>query len=87
LLAGLALLVVVFYLSRHGRSFRLVAFPAGVMVVLPAWAMLAQIWDFGAQGKWMLFGFGLALQLLQLWVVAEALFLWRKISNVPPAPL
>ncbi|MEM1304184.1 MAG: carbon starvation protein A, partial [Planctomycetota bacterium] len=43
LLAGLALLVLVFYLVRRGLPFWFAAAPAALMLVVPGWAMTHQL--------------------------------------------
>ncbi len=78
LLGGLALLVVFIYLVRHNRRAGAILAPAAVMLILPAWAMIAQLADFFREGKWLLFGIGLALQGLQFWVLLESFLLLRR---------
>ncbi len=86
LLAGLALLVVAFYLRRSGRPCWFILAPLVLMIVLPFWALVHQIFlDFLPKGKWTLTGVGLCILALQCWMVVEAMVLWRgaKGADVP----
>ncbi|MBS3820336.1 MAG: carbon starvation protein A [Planctomycetes bacterium] len=81
-LAGLGFLVIGFYLIRRGRPVWFLAAPALLMLVLPAWAMLWQMFN-PATGwlhhrQWLLFGFGIAVQGLVLWLIVEAALAWRS---------
>ena len=87
LLAGLAFLVVTFYLLRLGKPVAYVLLPAILMIVIPGWAMISQIGGWLQEGKWLLFGFGVAVELLQIWLVLEAALMWKRARGVPPPPL
>ena len=87
LLAGLAFLVVAFYLLRHGVTVWFLLAPLALMIVMPAWAMAEQIVNWRAKGNWVLFGIGIMVMTLQLWMVAEGALLWRKAKGVLPDPL
>lgn len=90
LLAGLALLVLVFYLARRGLPVLFAAAPMALMFVMPFWAMADQIagdfWPNRAE-KWPLLVFGLVILGLQVWMAVEALLVWPKARGVvePPA--
>jgi len=96
LLAGLALLVITFYLARQGRRVWMVVIPMVVMLVIPGWAMWHQVvTDWAPNGKRLLTLFGMAIGLLQIWIVLEALLAWRRMKRAgvseldrpaPPAP-
>lgn len=86
LLAGLAFLVVAFYLVRHKRPVWFLALPLALMVVMPAWAMLTNIVHWYGT-NWLLFGFGIGIELLQAWMLVEAALMWRGVRGVLPAPL
>jgi hypothetical protein len=78
LLAGLALLVVAFYLRRTGRPYWFLLAPLVLMIVLPFWALVHQVFrDFIPKDKTVLTVVGLSIMALQVWMVAEALVLWR----------
>jgi len=90
LLAGLAFLVVLFYLFRHGRPVWFLVAPMLIMLVIPAWAMLWKMFNpasgWLAKEKYLLFGFGLAVQVLTVWMIVEALIAWKKARNLPQTP-
>ena len=90
LLAGLAFMVIVFYLLRRNRPIWFAALPMIAMLVMPAWAMLWQMFNpngWWANGKYLLFGFGLAVEALQVWMITEGLLIWKKArGNYPELP-
>lgn len=81
LLAGLALMVVIFYLRWMKKPIFFVVIPLIMMLVLPAWALLIQIRDFWAQQNYMLVGFSIFIQLLQIWMLIEAVVAWRSVHT------
>jgi carbon starvation protein len=87
LLAGLAFLVLAFYLLRHSKPVWFVLGPLALMVVMPAWAMISNIVKWTATGQWLLVCFGVGIELLQAWMVYEGVVMWRKARGTPPAPL
>lgn len=84
LLAGLALLVLVFYLARRGLPVLFALLPMLVMLAMPAWAMIHQVandfWPNRAD-KWPLLCFGFAILGLQVWMAIEALLVLPKIKG------
>ncbi len=79
LLAGLALMVAVFYLARRNRGVALLAIPMFAMLLMPAWAMtfdLVENW--WPARDWVLICFGLVILSLQAWMVVEGVLLWRR---------
>lgn len=87
LLAGLAFLVIAFYLIRHGKPTAFLVVPLALMVVLPAWAMTYQIVGWVGSGSWLLVFFGIAIEVLQVWMLVEGLLMWNKAKGVLPEPL
>ena len=86
LLAGLALMVTVFYLSRRKKTVYFVAIPMVIMLIMPAWAMLWNMFN-GQTGWWhdqkyLLFGFGVAVTGLQIWMVIEGAMMWSRAKGV-----
>ncbi len=86
LLAGLAFMVTFFYLWRRGRKVAFVAIPMTLMLILPAWAML---WNmFNPQTGWLitknylLLGFGIVIMVIQFWMVLEGFLIWKKAKGV-----
>ncbi|MCM2371942.1 carbon starvation CstA family protein [Aporhodopirellula aestuarii] len=79
LLAGLALMVAVFYLARRSRPIAMLAIPMFLMLLTPAWAMtfdLVENW--WPARDWVLICFAFAVLGLQLWMVIEGVILWRQ---------
>ena len=89
LLAGMAFLVIAFYLIRHKRPVAFLVIPGALMVILPAMAMWMNIYSWWNQPnpKWLLIGFGLLIELLQFWMLFEASQMWKKAKGVLPEPL
>lgn len=89
LLGGLAFLVILFWMRRQSMPIGFIVLPALLMLVLPAWAMLHQIFiqavgstdSWLEQGRWLLVGIGAASLLLETWMVGEAIFAWRRMKN------
>jgi len=86
LLAGLAFLVTFFYLWRRGRAVWFLWVPMTMMLILPVWALLYQMfhpasgWLF--TGQYLLFAIGLSTVALQIWMVAEALLMIPRAKDV-----
>jgi carbon starvation protein len=88
LLAGLAFLVILFYLWRRGIPVYFLVLPLVLMAVLPLWALGYQL--FGPNGfllpgrgqNWVLGSIGLATIGLQIWMFAEALWLLPKVRGL-----
>ena len=88
LLAGIAFLVIAFYLIRHNKPVWFLALPMVLMLVLPAWAMVHNIvFKYAPAGQWLLVGMGVLVELLQVWLIAEAVLMWRRAKGVLPEPL
>jgi carbon starvation protein len=95
LLAGLAFMVTFFYLWRRRVSSWFIVAPMCMMLVMPVWALLWQMfgsangWWFTAsfateQGRWncVLLGIGLATLALQVWMVIEAVLMIPRAKGV-----
>ena len=95
LLAGLAFMVTVFYLWRRGKSVWFVAIPMVLMMVMPAWAMLWNMFN-SSSGWWqndktLLFWTGATILGIQIWMIIEGFLLLPKVKGVleeglPPLP-
>ena len=87
LLAGFAFLVTSFYLWRRGKPVWFVVIPMIIMIVLPGWALVWQLfnsetgWWF-APDKRLLMLIGLITLGLQIWMVVEALIAWPRAKGV-----
>ncbi|MDX1680388.1 MAG: carbon starvation protein A [Akkermansiaceae bacterium] len=88
LLAGLAFLVILFWLHRRGLPNWFIAIPAGFMLALPAIAMLMQLfvgsgaWITGDSPNYLLGAIGIATLLLEAWIIREALVIWGRAKGV-----
>lgn len=79
LLAGLALMVAVFYLARRRKPTWPVLVPMVLMMTLPAWAIVHQLVnDWYPAGRWELTLFGMGILMLQFWMVVEGVIFWRS---------
>jgi carbon starvation protein len=86
LLAGLAFLVIAFFLWRRGRPVWMVVIPGMFMLLIPGWGMLYAIFKIWAPwldggGNLVLFIMGLLIVLLQLWMLIEAIILWPSVKG------
>jgi carbon starvation protein len=94
LLGGLAFLVIAFYLWRRGKPVWFIVLPMIFMLVMPAWAMVLQVFVGGAdapswvaQGKWTLVVIGVATIALEVWMVVEAARLFPRVKGILEVPL
>ncbi len=95
LLAGLAFMVTAFYLWRRNKPVWFLVPPMLLMIVMPAWALVWQMFN-GTTGWYytgdhLLFAIGAITLLLQLWMVVEGLLIWPRARGVleqalPPLP-
>ncbi|QDS94805.1 Carbon starvation protein A [Roseimaritima multifibrata] len=83
LLAGLALMVAFFYLTRRGKPLAVIGIPMVIMMLMPAWAMGYNLaFDWIEQRNWLLIAFGIGTLALQVWMIAEGVILWRSARGV-----
>ena len=83
LLAGLAFLVIVFFLWRRRLPVWFALVPMVLMLLMPGWAMISQIQhDFWPNRSWLLLSFGVIILGLQIWMVVEAILIWPKAKGV-----
>jgi carbon starvation protein len=78
LLAGLALMVVSFWLLRRGLPKFFAVLPMVFMIAMPCWALSLDIQRWLAGGSWLLMLLGVVLLGLTAWMGVEGLLLWRK---------
>ena len=86
LLAGLAFLVITFWLRRRGLPLWMTGIPAIVMLILPALAMAYNLRNFATKENWLLFGIGFATIILEIWMIAEAISIWKKSKGILEDP-
>lgn len=86
LLAGLALMVVVFHLWRRNKPVWFVAIPMVLMLLVPGWAMLTDMFKpetgYLAKKQYLLVSIGCGILALQAWMIIEGLIIWRKARGV-----
>ncbi len=86
LLAGLAFMVTVFYLWRRGKPVWFAAIPMVLMLIMPAWAMLWNMFNpetgWWQGGKTFLFWNGAAILGIQAWMVVEAMLLMPRAKGI-----
>jgi len=92
LLAGLAFLVITFYLWRRNVPVWFVAIPMLFMLIMPAWAMLAELPNWlnplplpdGSvpRPNWTVIVVAVATLALEAWMIIEAGLLWRRARGV-----
>ncbi|MGE0492057.1 MAG: carbon starvation protein A [Vulcanimicrobiota bacterium] len=86
LLAGLAFMVVSFYLLRRNRPVWFLLGPMALMILLPAWAMLWQMFNsttgWLTQQNYLLLGFGGGVLCLQIWMLIEGLSMFGKVRGL-----
>lgn len=87
LLAGLALMVTVFYLWRRNKPIWFAAIPMLIMIVMPAWALSWQLFNSETGWWWaddekLLVCFGIGTLALQAWMLVEALLAWPAARGV-----
>lgn len=88
LLGGLAFLVILFWMWRRNLPIWFVAIPAIFMLILPATAMIMQLfigdgaWLTSENPNYLLGAFGLATLALEAWILLEAAAAWPKAKGV-----
>lgn len=92
LLAGLAFMVILFYLWRRSKPIWFVAIPMAFMVVMPTLALVWQLfdpdlgWVMNYADKPLLATIGLVTLGIQVWMVTEGVLAWSKAKGVLEAP-
>lgn len=79
LLAGLALLVVTIYLARRKTNIAFTCIPMIFMIVMTGWAMIINIGRYYSTGNWLLFIIGLAIFVLEIWMIIESILVLRSV--------
>ncbi|MDP7495914.1 MAG: carbon starvation CstA 5TM domain-containing protein, partial [Roseibacillus sp.] len=82
LLAGLAFLVITFWLWRRALPVWFIVIPTLFMLILPGIAMSMNVVTFVKESQWLLAVLGLATIALQLWIIFEAVAAWPRARGV-----
>ena len=78
LLAGLAFLVIAFWLWRRALPVWFIIPPTILMLLLPGIAMGIKVSEFFQGAQYLLAAMGLATIALQLWIIFEAVIAWPR---------
>lgn len=79
LLAGLALLVITVYLAYRKAPIVYTMVPMLFMLLMTGWAMIFNLNAFYAKADWLLFAIGLAVFVLEIWMVIESAIILGKV--------
>jgi carbon starvation protein len=82
LLAGLAFMVITFWLWRRNISPRITTVPMILMLCTPAWAMIHDARRWWGQEQYLLAGVAVLVLILEGWMILEACWLWSKVKGV-----
>lgn len=83
LLAALALLVVTVYLARRKVPAFYTFVPMVFMTIMTGWAMIINLQNYSAKANWLLFGVGMAVFILEIWMIIETLIVLKKVYGEP----
>ncbi len=81
LLAGLALLVITIYLVRRKVSAVYTAIPMVFMIFMTGWATIINIQKFYGTANWLLFFIGVAVFVLEIWMIIESVIVLKSVSD------
>ncbi len=88
LLGGIAFLVILFWMWRRNLPIWFVAIPALLMLILPATALISQLfvgpsaWVTGTHPNYLLATIGFITLALEAWILVEAAAAWPKAKGV-----
>lgn len=82
LLGGLALIAITIYLFKEKKPVYYTFIPMVFMLVMSAWAMIANLGGFINDGNWLLIIVGVAILLLELWIVFEGWSAVRRLGGI-----
>ena len=71
LLAGLALLVITVWLAKSGKKIIFTLIPMIFMISVTGWAMHYNLKTFFGAENWLLFGIGVTVVVLEIWMIIE----------------
>lgn len=83
LLAGLAFMVICFWLMRRNAPIWFAAIPAVIMLVLPGWALGWSIFNQWLPNEsYLLIAVGIGTLILEAWMIIEALLLLPRVKGI-----
>jgi len=71
--------VVTIYLARKKVSIAYTAIPMVFMIFMTGWAMILNIQTFYNTSKWLLLGIGLAVFVLEIWMIIESAIVFKSV--------
>jgi carbon starvation protein len=91
LLAGLAFMVVTFWLARRKMSIWFAFVPGIVMLIVPATALVMDAAKYIDKQQYMMAAVAILVLALEVWIVVEAILMWPKARGImeealPPLP-
>jgi len=94
LVAGIAFIVIIFYVRATGKPVWFLIPPMIFMLVMPLWAMVMQVFtgtgaaqSWLAAGNWPLVAIGTASIALEIWLIVEACMIWKNRSELQPVSI
>lgn len=87
LLAGLALLVITIYLAYKKAPLVYTLIPMVFMIFMTGWAMLINLGNYYTKANWLLFYIGLAVFMLEIWMVIESVIVLKKVYGMDMEPV
>lgn len=87
LLAGLALMVVSFWLLRRGLPVLFAVIPMVFMLAIPSWALSIDLRRWIEGGSWVLVAVGSLVLGITIWLAIEGILLWKKARGVLEEPV
>jgi carbon starvation protein len=84
LTGGLTLLIVSIFLLSLGRRAWVTLVPMTFLLVMTTWAMLSQLGGYFENRQWLLFALGAAVFALEVWLILEAVAVFRRFRTRPP---
>jgi carbon starvation protein len=81
LLGGLALLVITVWLAKKNVPVAFTGIPMVFMIAMTSWAMSVNLMEFFSEGKWLLFGIGAIITILQTWMIIEGVIILARLRR------
>lgn len=86
LTGGLTLLVVTTFLVMLGRRAWFTVLPMAFLLFMTTWAMVTQLGRYFGNEQWLLFGLGAAVFALEVWLILEAVAVYRRMRTTRRPP-
>jgi carbon starvation protein len=83
LMAAMALFIITVFLVRRKIPSSVTAIPLIFMVIMTGWAMIHNLNNFMNSSNWFLFAVGLAVFVLEIWMIIESVIVLKRISTAP----